>query len=272
MKETITRSLTGVVFIALIILSLVLHPLSYLILFSIACTIAWFELARMFPQRIIPGMRIPVAILLSGSFILIFLIAGEYLSPNWLLLIAIVPFLFLVIHLIVVRPGSGANLPFTLGGMIYLLAGFSIMHVLAFSMGTETEYTPRWILFVLYLLWMNDTMAYVTGRLVGKHRIWPSVSPAKTWEGSLGGALFTIGLAIVFSRFYTELSAWEWIGFAGVVVVFGSLGDFLESWLKRTAGVKDSGNLLPGHGGILDRFDSLLLSIPFVTIYLNFVL
>ena len=90
------------------------------------------------------------------------------------------------------------------------------MHVLAFSMGTETEYTPRWILFVLYFLWMNDTMAYVTGRLMGKHRIWPSVSPAKTWEGSLGGALFTIGLAIVFSRFYTELSAWEWIGFAGV--------------------------------------------------------
>jgi phosphatidate cytidylyltransferase len=111
-------------------------------------------------------------------------------------------------------------------------------------------------------------MAYVSGRLFGKHRIWPSLSPGKTWEGSIGGALFTLLLGWIFSRYYVELAAWEWMVFALIVVVFGSLGDFLESWVKRTAEVKDSGNILPGHGGILDRFDSFLFAVPAVTVYI----
>ena len=154
--------------------------------------------------------------------------------------------------------------------LLYLSAGFSLMNFLAFLPGDTAGYSPRWILFTFYFLWMNDTMAYVWGRMLGKHPIWPSVSPAKTWEGALGGALFTVGLAMIFSRFLPQLSLWEWTGFAIVVILFGSLGDFLESWIKRKAGVKDSGRLLPGHGGILDRFDSFLLSVPFVSIFLYF--
>ncbi|MFC2112790.1 phosphatidate cytidylyltransferase [Bacteroidota bacterium] len=267
MKDAITRSLTGIAFIAIIILSLLLHPIAYLTVFSIIIIGAWFELAGMFPGRILPGTRIPVAILLAGNFILIFLLASGSASSNWLIIPALAPFLLIAIHFIVYKPGSGASLPFTLGGMIYLLIGFSIMHILSFSMGSESGYSPRWILFTFYFLWMNDTMAYVTGRLAGKHRIWPAVSPNKTWEGSIGGAGFTIGLALIFSGYFTWLSTGEWIAFAGIVILFGTLGDFLESWIKRMANVKDSGKILPGHGGILDRFDSFLLAIPFVTIY-----
>ncbi|MCK4748427.1 MAG: phosphatidate cytidylyltransferase, partial [Bacteroidales bacterium] len=230
------------------------------------------EISRMFPDKILTGSRIPVAVLLSSNFILIFLLAGGYLSSTWLIVPAMAPFIFLAIHWISGKPGSGANVQFSLGSMIYLLAGFSMIHVLAFSIGTEAVYTPRWILFTFYFLWMNDTMAYVSGRLVGSNRIWPAVSPGKTWEGSIGGAGFTIGLALIFSRYFPELSSVEWAAFAGIIILFGTLGDFLESWIKRKAGVKDSGNLLPGHGGVLDRFDSFLLAIPFVTIYLNFVL
>ncbi len=272
MKATITRSLTGIVFVALIILSLLLHPLASLSLFCILIAAAWFELVRMYPDKILPETRIPVVIILTGNFILIFLLVSGQLSPTWLIIPAMTPFLFLALYWIFDKPGSGASLPFGLGAIIYLLAGFSMIHILGFSMGTETGYTPRWILFTLYFLWMNDTMAYVSGRLMGKNHIWPAVSPGKTWEGSIGGAGFTIGLALIFSRYFHELSTGEWIAFSCIVVLFGTLGDFLESWIKRKAGVKDSGNLLPGHGGVLDRFDSFLLAIPFVTIYLNFVL
>ena len=272
MKETITRSITGIGFTVLVILSLILHPLAYTSLFSIILTAGWFEICRMFPDKFFPGIRIPVAILLSSNFVLIFLLAAGHFSIIWLAIPAMAPFLFLAIHWISGKPGSHASVPFSLGSMIYLLAGFSLMHVLAFSVSTDSGYTPRWILFTFYFLWMNDTMAYVSGRLIGEKRIWPSVSPGKTWEGSIGGAVFTIGLAMIFSHYFPELSSMEWLAFAGIVILFGTLGDFLESWIKRKAGVKDSGNLLPGHGGVLDRFDSFLLAIPFVTLYLNYVL
>jgi len=212
------------------------------------------------------------SILLTGSFILLYFIAAGNISNILILIPAGIILSIIVFQLVHVNKGKGYGNSFIMTGMIYLLLGFSSMHFLAFSTGTEAAYTPRWILFTLCFLWMNDTMAYVSGRLMGKHSIWPSVSPGKTWEGSIGGALFTISLAIVFSRYFPELSAWEWVGFAFIVIVFGSLGDFLESWVKRKANVKDSGRILPGHGGILDCFESLLLLVPFISIHLNFLL
>lgn len=262
MKETLTRSLTGIVFVALIIFSLIFHPLAYLVVFGIFCTMAWFEFIRLYPESLSPVMKGAGALAITGNFILIFFIAAGYLSPIWLLFPAVSILLL----------GVLARKPFIIASLIYLLVGFSMMHFLAFSVEPDRGYSPRWILFTLVLLWMNDMMAYVSGRLFGKHPMWPSVSPAKTWEGSLSGTLFTLGLAIVLSRFYPQLSVWEWIGFALIVIIFGSLGDLLESWIKRKAGVKDSGRLMPGHGGVLDRFDSFLLAIPFITIYFCFIL
>jgi phosphatidate cytidylyltransferase len=157
-------------------------------------------------------------------------------------------------------------------GFLYLCAGFCSLHGLAFQQGTLQEFLPSWILYTCYLIWTYDTMAYVSGRMAGKHPMWARISPKKTWEGSIGGTLFAVILAIVLSRFNNVLTLPAWIGLAMVVVVFGTLGDFLESWLKRRAGKKDSGSLLPGHGGILDRFDSLLLAAPFVNIYLLLLL
>jgi len=271
-KETLTRSLTGIVFIALIILSLVLHPAAYLVLFGLACAGAWFEIARMFPDVISAVLKVLIAFMLCGSFVLVYFIAGRYLPSIWMLLPPVLTIVLLFMLYMFGRPASPESLPYVMSAAIWLLAGFSLMHFLVYPSGTDSGYSPRWILFTFYLLWMNDTMAYVCGRLAGRHPVWPSVSPGKTWEGSLGGALFTIGLALLFSRYYPQLSAWEWGGFAIIIIVFGSLGDFYESMLKRKAGVKDSGRLLPGHGGILDRLDSFLLSIPFVAVYLKLVL
>lgn len=270
MKETIIRSLTGIVLIALIVLSLVIHPAGYLLLFGIACILSWFEFANMYKDSIKPPLKMTIAIYLSVSFMLSYFAASGVMDNKWLILPAVILlFLPLVFRLI---PSIKMNRIWLISLVIlYLLTGFSSLHFMAYSSGHE-GYSPRWILFTFYFLWIYDSMAYVSGRLAGKHPVWPSVSPGKTWEGSIGGAFFTIGLAIIFGHFFPYISTWEWVGFAGIIIVFGSLGDFFESWLKRKAGVKDSGRILPGHGGALDRLDSLLLSVPFITLYLNIIL
>jgi phosphatidate cytidylyltransferase len=122
---------------------------------------------------------------------------------------------------------------------------------------------------------MNDTGAYLCGSLLGRHKLFPRVSPGKSWEGSIGGGLLVVGIAILvwylLNTYVPEqanLNMWQWAGLCLTVVVFGTWGDLVESLLKRTLGIKDSGNILPGHGGMLDRFDSSLLAIPAAVVYL----
>jgi phosphatidate cytidylyltransferase len=123
---------------------------------------------------------------------------------------------------------------------------------------------------VFVFLWVNDSGAYCVGSLLGRHKLFPRISPGKSWEGSIGGAVFVLAAAWAISRFLdsTMLTTLEWLGLGLVVVVFGTWGDLIESLFKRTLGIKDSGNILPGHGGMLDRFDSSLMAIPAAVVYL----
>ena len=143
-------------------------------------------------------------------------------------------------------------------------------------MGTD----KGWVLliFAFLLIWVNDIFAYLTGVSIGRHKLCPRISPKKTIEGSIGGALFTMLFAYVLNRFVLNvfffdnyMSDIEVLFLALGVVVFGTLGDLTESMMKRHAGVKDSGNIIPGHGGILDRFDATFMAMPFVFLYLNLI-
>lgn len=135
--------------------------------------------------------------------------------------------------------------------------------------------SPHLQLLLFILVWVNDTFAYLSGRTFGKHKLWERISPKKTWEGFWGGTLMTIitaALCGVFGSHYFAGFSWVVMACLGMVVsIFGTLGDLVESLLKRTVGVKDSGNLIPGHGGILDRIDSILLVVPSSSIFLFFV-
>ena len=124
------------------------------------------------------------------------------------------------------------------------------------------------MLAIFVFLWCSDTGAYCTGSLIGKHKLFPRISPAKSWEGSVGGAVVALIASQVFYSYAPFITPVEWAIFALVVVVFGTWGDLIESLLKRQIGIKDSGHILPGHGGMLDRFDSSLLAIPAVFAYL----
>ena len=157
-----------------------------------------------------------------------------------------------------------------LSGILLVVIPMGILNLYLNPTAIPGYSTPWLILGVFVILWTHDTFAYLTGTFFGRHPLYQSISPKKTWEGSIGGFGFSIIAAYIFSVYSPVLHLWQWVCFALVIAVFGTAGDLAESWLKRRAGVKDSSKLLPGHGGILDRFDSLLLVSP--VIYLLIVL
>lgn len=157
------------------------------------------------------------------------------------------------------------NVGFIVLGMIYIGAPFALLSFIAF----DGEKFNSWVVLGLLLLtWMNDTGAYLVGSNFGKHLLFPQVSPKKTWEGTIGGVVITFITAALFSHFTGEMRLFDWMILAAIVATFGTLGDLVESMLKRSVGVKDSGNLLPGHGGVLDRFDAFIFVLPFAAAYL----
>lgn len=197
-----------------------------------------------------------------------------------LIAVLIIPFILLVFitDLMMNTTMKWKNALLNAGGLVYVSLFLFCFYVLVappFYLGaanTEPWY-PQFAsipLGIVLLVWANDTFAYFAGSLLGKHKIAPEISPKKSWEGFAGGLVFALVTAYVLSGFYFSLNPVQWMVVASLVVVFGTLGDFFESWLKRQAGVKDSGSLMPGHGGFLDRFDALIFCLPFVTIYLMF--
>lgn|SRR5690606_3322261 len=154
----------------------------------------------------------------------------------------------------------------TLLGTIYVGLPFVAFFSLGFVTGT---YDHRLPLGFMLLLWGNDTGAYLAGKFFGKHRLFERISPNKTWEGFVGGVLLAVVTTLVLAHYFALLAVWQWAGMALIVSLFGTFGDLVESMLKRSQQVKDSGAVLPGHGGLLDRFDGLLFAAPAVLVFLE---
>ncbi|OQX77824.1 MAG: phosphatidate cytidylyltransferase, partial [Bacteroidetes bacterium 4484_249] len=148
----------------------------------------------------------------------------------------------------------------------------SLLNVLFYPHIELSSPTYELVLGFFILIWTNDTFAYLTGMLFGRHKFFERISPKKTWEGTIGGAVFAIIGAYILSLVFQVINPIEWIGFVLTLIIFGTFGDLIESMFKRTINVKDSGGLMPGHGGILDRLDSILIAAPFVIIYVVFVI
>ena len=151
------------------------------------------------------------------------------------------------------------NWAHTMLSQVYIALPFAMLNVISFQndfVSSEVTYNPILPLSVFIFLWMSDTGAYCIGTLIGKHRLFERISPKKSWEGSIGGAVVALIAAAILAHFFNTLNTLEWMGLALTIVVFGTWGDLTESLFKRQLGIKDSGNILPGHGGMLDRFDS----------------
>jgi phosphatidate cytidylyltransferase len=163
-------------------------------------------------------------------------------------------------------PKPFENLGYTFLGLIYVALPFALVNELVIE---AHHYKPMLMIGILIILWINDSGAYFVGSLLGKRKLFERISPKKTWEGFFGGAICSLLAALIFSKYYTPLEPWIWLVIAGIIVVTGTLGDLVESLFKRSIFIKDSGSVIPGHGGFLDRFDGLLLSMPFILTFLK---
>lgn len=158
----------------------------------------------------------------------------------------------------------------TLLGYLYVIIPFSLFTGLGYLVNGEYSYELP--LGFLFLLWANDSGAYVFGITLGKNRLFERISPKKSWEGFFGGLIIAALAAFILSKYFTSIETIHWIIISIIIVVFGTMGDLVESMLKRSKDIKDSGTILPGHGGVLDRFDGLLLAAPLVYAYLHLFL
>lgn len=257
------RTFSALVAIPLFVLAVYTHALSYFILYIIIMVLAMRECYNLFAlSGNTPNKTLGIFI---GALVyaLTFLYAGGQLSSHYLyLLIPALCAVFVIPLLQQQTPTiSSTSTAYTLLGIIYAGTPFSLLHLLAFHGG---YYNYQIVLGIMLLLWANDTGAYLVGASIGKHKLLPKISPNKTWEGSLGGILLSMAVSSLLARYFDVLGGWTWIGVGGIVAVAGTTGDLVESMFKRSAGVKDAGRLIPGHGGVLDRFDSFLLAIPAV--------
>jgi phosphatidate cytidylyltransferase len=194
------------------------------------------------------------------------MVAATSLTNIWFIAGALILLLVLLLREVVLWPNHGkpfANMGATLAGLLYVSLPMSLLNQVAFNNGS---FQPGRVFCLIFFVWAADTGAYFAGKTFGKHKLAPSISPGKTWEGWAGGAALTLATGWAAGYFLPDISLSHRLVAAGVVAVFGPLGDLAESMLKRSAGVKDSGTFLPGHGGLLDRFDAFLLVLPVLAV------
>lgn len=252
---------------AIVITALVWNEWSYFaIFFGIACLTMWefYRLVRL--QSYVPIRMLGVAIgalLFSFSFLIEY---GILPSQFYMALFPLASFVFLIklykkndVHPFI-------NIALFYLGILYVAVPFALINILVFYSGT---YSYQILLGLLFLVWANDVGAYFTGILFGKTKLFERISPKKSWEGSIGGGIVSVVVSIIISKYFTGLAQWEWVIVSVIVVIAGTYGDLVESHFKRSMQIKDSGSSIPGHGGFLDRFDSLLLAVPFVVVFLK---
>lgn len=268
MKNFIQRSITGIIYVAVIITSIFLHPFTFAFVFAGITALSLFEFYRLSaPEhtRALKYAGITYGVIL---FVINFLYASGSIPLPALISIILLSFSIFFLGLIRWKENTISSLGFTFLGILYIAVPLSLLTYFCYPGKGSPSYTYEILPGYLFILWLYDTGAYIFGSLIGKHKIMEKVSPGKTWEGLFGGLIVAIGTALVVAEIFKTISRTDWITVSLITVITGTLGDLLESGIKRNAGVKDSGHLLPGHGGILDRIDSVLLSVPFVLLFL----
>ena len=267
MKNLVQRTVSGILYLVIIIGSLLMGKYTFGALFMIVMLISLTEFYNLMG---IQTKLITVSGWLSGAgmFLLAFLASAGFMEMQYVALAAVFPVISLIAGLYSRSTDAVKELAFLWLGVIYIAVPLSLVNFLVFPPGNGYLYTHRIVLGIMILVWINDTGAYVTGMTLGRHKLFPRISPKKSWEGLAGGTAFTLIAAIWMNRIMGILPCSDWIALAVIVSIFGIYGDLTESLLKRNADKKDSGNLIPGHGGILDRFDSLLFVVPAALVYL----
>lgn len=279
LKNMITRAITGTIFVVAVVVSF-LRPQAMMFLFALVTALSVWEFTGLVNN--IKDVSVNRFITTAAGTYLFIAFAGycSEITPS----AVFIPYLLTIVYLFISELYTKATNPinnwaYTMLSQLYIALPFSMINVVAFrNEGGAVVYDYLLPLSIFIFLWTNDTGAYISGSLLGKHKLFPRVSPGKSWEGSIGGGLLVLAVAALVGHIANSnegghiLSIPGWMGLGLVVVFFGTWGDLVESLFKRTIGIKDSGKILPGHGGMLDRFDSSLMAFPAAVVYLYTVL
>ena len=279
LKNMIVRAITGAIFVTAVVVCF-LRPQAMMFLFAVVTALTVWEYTRLVNQ--LEGVSVNRFITTAAGTYLFLAFAGycSDITPP----AVFIPYLVTLVYLFISELYTKATNPvnnwaYTMFSQLYIALPFSMINVVAFrNEGGVVVYDYLLPLSIFIFLWTNDTGAYLSGSLFGRHKLFPRVSPGKSWEGSIGGGILVLAVAALIGHLANNaagghvLSMVQWMGLGLVVVLFGTWGDLVESLFKRTLGIKDSGSILPGHGGMLDRFDSSLMAFPAAVVYLYTVL
>lgn len=268
-NNLVVRTLSGIVFLAVVLGCIFFSPYTLLMLLLIVCIggmLEFYKLAALSgarPLEVLPALTGCLMILLA------FFVKLHQVSP--LFFAALLPLLFLlfIVELYRKQENPFANIAWSVLGIVYIALPMALLAYMPVQPATHgyVIYRPFIVLNVFLIVWANDVGAYLLGMLLGRHKMIERISPKKTWEGFAGGLLCAVGVGMLLARFQ-HISPGLWIGASLVIALSGVVGDLVESMLKRSVGVKDSGRMMPGHGGFLDRFDALFMAVPFIFTYL----
>ncbi len=263
MNEVLKRSITGAIYIILLLSAVFLSPDAFDFLFMI------FGLACIYEYKRIVGLKgylIFLAYLVLWWIFIYIVKENNRLPINILMFLTIVVNIGMLFYLFTKKERNFTAAEKFIAGLFYIGGGCIFLTMIPYK---NNDFAKYLIIGIFILIWVNDSFAYIVGRTIGNTKLFERVSPKKTWEGAIGGMVFTLGTAYFMASYEPIVNPAQWVTLAAIIVVFGSLGDLVESKLKRTAGVKDSGAIMPGHGGMLDRLDSLIFAAPFAYLTLN---
>lgn len=275
MKNFLIRTAAGAIFVAVLLGAMLYSKYTFGALFALMTILSVKEFCDLIKQykdvtfstafAILGGLCLFSALFIKNH------LGGEHTLQLFAPYMAIVVYAF-IRQLFDQRSKPLDNFAYFTLSQVYAALPFALLNPLS-TAGIEFNESYSYVLplSIFIFIWCNDSGAFCFGCTLGRHKMFERVSPKKTWEGFAGGALVAVVAGVVMSRYFDVMNIWEWVGMALVVVAAGTLGDLIESSMKREMQIKDSGNFLPGHGGILDRFDSTLLAAPAVIIYLSFI-
>jgi phosphatidate cytidylyltransferase len=273
LKNLLIRLFSGGIYAVLTLGSILIGKYTFVVVFTIMLGYTLYEFYRLCKK----GGNQPQTIF--GIILAIYLFVSFYLYDSNILdeavFFGLIPLFFIspLIELLSKNEKPVQNIAFTLLGVVYVAVPFSILNFILTPLDHQPyQQMPEILIGLFIIVWANDSGAYFFGSWLGKTKMLERISPRKTWEGALGGAIVAIIFAILLFSFFDHFSLWQVLVLAILTVVFGTLGDLTESMFKRSFNVKDSGSMLPGHGGLLDRFDSLLFAAPVYYVFVSIVL
>ena len=272
MKNLVIRALTGIIFVVVLVSAICLNPVYFLILFSLITGLTVWEFCGLIKHY--ENATLQKAVNAIGGaylFIATFVYANGLTDGKIFLPYLLFIMLMMIAELYYKAPNPINNWAFSLFAQLYCAGSFSMLNFIGAVPGSPgiISYTPLFIMALFIFVWLDDTGAYLVGSMIGKRKLFERISPKKSWEGFFGGLIVVLASSQAFAWYAPEISGIKWLGLAATVVLFGTWGDLLESLFKRTLGVKDSGHILPGHGGMLDRFDSVMMAAPASYIYIE---